>query len=66
MFYLIHDQQKKQKIFIIHWLWSVFVLGLSYKNTSKASSFLHKIKRSHVAIWNWIQKCDPQRYIEKE
>ena len=23
--------------------------------------FLHRVKRSHVAIWNWIQKYQPQR-----
>jgi putative transposase len=28
---------------------------------SKALSFLNIVKRSHVAIWNWIQKYPPKR-----
>ena len=27
--------------------------------------FLHKVKRSHVAIWNWIQKCHPKKISSK-
>lgn len=27
--------------------------------------FLHKVKRSHVAIWNWIQKCHPRKISSK-
>ena len=27
--------------------------------------FLHKVKRSHVAIWNWIQKCYPRKISSK-
>ncbi len=39
----------------------LYFLGLSYRNTSKALSFLHIVKRSHVAIWKWIQKYHPQK-----
>ncbi len=39
----------------------LYFLGLSLRNVVKALSFLHIIKRSHVAIWNWIQKYHPQR-----
>jgi hypothetical protein len=39
---------------------------LSYRNTSKALSFLHIVKRSHdVAIWKWIQKYHPQKILTK-
>lgn len=27
--------------------------------------FLHKVKRSHVAIWKWIQKCHPKKISSK-
>ena len=27
--------------------------------------FLHKVRRSHVAIWNWIQKCHPRKISPK-
>ncbi len=39
----------------------LYFLGLSLRNVVKALSFLHIVKRSHVAIWNWIQKFHPQR-----
>ena len=39
----------------------LYFLGLSFRNVAKALSFLHIVKRSHVAIWNWIQKCNPKK-----
>ena len=43
----------------------LYFLGLSYRNTSKALSFLQKIKISHVSIWNWIQKYKPKKFSHK-
>ena len=34
----------------------LYFLGLSLRNVVKALSYLHIVKRSHVAIWKWIQK----------
>ncbi|MDN5845611.1 MAG: hypothetical protein L0H53_04980 [Candidatus Nitrosocosmicus sp.] len=39
----------------------LYFLGLSTRNVAKAMFFLHKVKRSHVTIWNWIQKCRPKK-----
>ena len=39
--------------------------GLSLRNVAKALSFLHIVKRSHVSIWNWIQKYQPKRISSK-
>ena len=39
----------------------LYFLGLSLRNVAKAMFCLHKVKRSHVAIWNWIQKCNPKK-----
>jgi len=44
----------------------LYFLGLSFRNTSKALSFLHIVKRSHVSIWNWIQKYKPQKISSKK
>ncbi|MDN5845027.1 MAG: hypothetical protein L0H53_01995 [Candidatus Nitrosocosmicus sp.] len=44
----------------------LYFLGLSYRNTSKALSYLHIVSRSHVAIWKWIQKYHPKKDIIKE
>jgi hypothetical protein len=44
-----------------------FFLGLSFKSTAKALSFLHIIKISHlVSIWKWLQKYKPKRHLKKK
>ena len=43
----------------------LYFLGLSLRNTVKALSFLHVIKRSHVAVWKWIQKYHPRKISSK-
>ena len=43
----------------------LYFLGLSTRNVAKALSFLHIVKRSHVAIWKWIQKYHPKRISSK-
>ncbi len=42
----------------------LYFLGLSYRNTSKALARF--VKRSHVSIWNWIQKYHPKKYHQRE
>ena len=41
----------------------LYFLGLSYRNTSKALSQF--IKRSHIAIWKWIQSYKPKKIARK-
>ena len=43
----------------------LYFLGLLTGNVAKALSFLHIVKRSHVAIWKWIQKYRPKRISSK-
>ena len=43
----------------------LYFLGLSTRSVSKAMLFLQKIKRSHVAIWNWIQRYHPKKITSK-
>ena len=43
----------------------LYFLGLSTRSVSKAMFFLHKIRRSHVAIWKWIQKHHPGKIVSK-
>ncbi len=43
----------------------LFFLGLSTRGVAKAMFCLHKVKRNHVAIWNWIQKCYPKKISSK-
>ena len=44
----------------------LYFLGLSFRNTAKALSFLLLVKISHVSIWNWIQQFKPQKIISKK
>ena len=34
----------------------LYFLGLSLRNTSKALTIFRDEKRSHVSVWNWIQR----------
>ena len=34
----------------------LYFLGLSLRNTSKALNIFDYEKRSHIAVWNWIQR----------
>ncbi len=44
----------------------MYFLGLSFRSTAKALSFLKIIKISHVSIWHWIQKYKPQKYFKNK
>ena len=43
----------------------LYFLGLSFRSTAKALSFLKIVKISHVSIWNWIQKYKPKKFSNK-
>jgi putative transposase len=38
---------------------------LSTRNVAKAMFCFRKVKRSHVAIWKWIQKYHPRKILSK-
>ena len=42
----------------------MYFLGVSYRNSAKALSSRIK-KRSHVAVWKWVQKYKPERIFTK-
>jgi putative transposase len=44
----------------------LYFLGLSFRNTAKALSFLKIVKISHVSIWNWSQKYKPRKYFKNK
>ena len=43
----------------------MYFLGLSFRNASSKALSSRIIKRSHVAIWNWVQRYRPKRIIYK-
>ncbi len=44
----------------------LYFLGLSFRNTAKALSFLLLVRISHVSIWKWLQKYRPRKYLKKK
>ena len=43
----------------------LYFLGLSFRNTSKALKPFRE-KRSHVAVWNWVQRFNQDYLLKKE
>ncbi|MDR4490447.1 MAG: hypothetical protein R2685_06040 [Candidatus Nitrosocosmicus sp.] len=44
----------------------LYFLGFSTRCVVKALLFLHNVKRSHVAIWKWIQKGHSKSTFSKK
>ncbi len=42
---------------------SLYFRGLSLRNVARALSSLHIVRRSHVAVWQWIQRYKPRRKV---
>jgi len=61
---MLTKRNRTSSLDIDHALYLYF-LGLSTRGVSKAIFHIHKVKRSHVAIWKWIQKYKPQKILIK-
>lgn len=61
---MVVKRNRTSSLDIDHALYLYF-LGLSTRCVAKALLFLHNIKRSHVAIWKWIQKCHSRKTSSK-
>ena len=44
----------------------LYFLGLSFRSTSKAIQPFGKEGRSHVAIWKWVQRFNPERLYHRK
>jgi putative transposase len=49
------ERNKTSSIIVMYSLYLYF-LNLSLRNTSKALVIFRDEKRSHIAVWNWIQR----------
>lgn len=65
LFFLYVQYKKRTPLKDIGYGIYLYFLGLSTRNVTKALSFLHIVKRSHVSIWNWIQKYRPHKISAK-
>ncbi len=43
-----------------------FLYVLSFRNIAKVLYFLYLVKLSHVSTWNWIQKYNPKKLLNKK
>ena len=59
--FVMHIKRNSTPLKYIGYGLYLYFLGLSNRNTSKALSQF--VKRSHVAVWKWIQKYHPKRII---
>ena len=52
----IRFERNKTSTFVIMYSLYLYFLGLSLRNTSKALVIFKDEQRSHVSVWNWIQR----------
>ena len=57
-------QRKRTSTGLILYALYLYLLGLSFRSTAKAlGPFVEK--RSHVAVWNWVQLFNPNKFYLK-
>ena len=52
----IRFERNRTSTFVIMYSLYLYFLGLSLRNTFKALIIFKDEKRSHVSVWNWIQR----------
>ena len=52
----VRFERNKTSIFVIMYSLYLYFLDLSLRNTSKALVIFKDEQRSHVSVWNWIQR----------
>ena len=68
---LLRFERNRTSTIVVMYSLYLYFLGNSLRNTSKALDIFDDEKRSHIAIWNWIQRfgsCQisrPKREIER-
>ena len=52
----IRFERNRTSTIVVMYSLYLYFLGLSLRNTSKALVIFKDNKRSHVSVWNWIQR----------
>ncbi len=60
---VMHTKRNRTPSKYIGYSLYLYFLGLSYRNISKALAQF--VKRSHVAVWKWIQRYKPKKIARK-
>ena len=53
---LLRFGRNRTSTIVVMYSLHLYFLGLSLRNTSRALDIFENEKRSHIAIWNWIQR----------
>lgn len=62
--YMLAFQRKRTSTGLIMYALCLYFPGLSFRSTAKAlDPFIEK--RSHVAVWNWVQLFNPNKLYMK-
>ena len=61
----IKFERNKTPTLVVMYSLYLYFLGLSLRNTSKALIIFQNEKRSHVSVWNWIQKFGSAQIYNK-
>ena len=59
------ERNRTSTIVVMYSLYLYF-LGLSLRNTSKALVIFKDEKRSHISIWNWIQRFGSSQIYKRK
>ncbi|HJT85332.1 MAG TPA: DDE-type integrase/transposase/recombinase [Nitrososphaeraceae archaeon] len=62
----IRFERNRTSTFVIMYSLYLYFLGLSLRNTSKALIIFKDDKRSHVSVWNWIQRFDSLQIYKRK
>jgi putative transposase len=62
----IRFERNKTSTVIVMYSLYLYFLGLSLRNTSKALIIFKDQKRSHVSVWNWIQRLDSYQIYKRK
>ena len=62
---IIIERERTSAEVILYALYLYF-LGLSFRSTSKAIQPFGKEGRSHVSIWKWVQRFNPERLYHRK
>ena len=63
---VITFERKRTSTIVVMYSLYLYFLGLSLRNTSKALDIFNDEKRSHIAVWNWIQRFGSSHIYKKK
>ena len=63
---LLRFERNRTSAIVVMYPLYLYILGLSLRNTSKALDTFDDEKRSHIAIWSWIQRFGSSQIYKRK